>query len=404
MKKIAVLIGIVLTFVHCTNDTPLPNGYELLDRENKVGLAAPLTFKPTKTAHYWKIIPAGAKSSLMLGVGKDMQSFVIFQCRNLIKVPVQDDVLAAKLSMYSVGTVGDKNPFTLSAHRYDQYWSENNILWKDVENSYQPEPLETWQFTPQDTTWHSFQFTNLQFIKEWIADSHQEEQSITGLLLKFDQASSGAIFVSSESSITPPYIEVISQDTSGVIDTTIAYLSHDASLLQNKTGIDEDVVEQEPAVLKVGNGTGYRGLLHFDVSEIPADATIHQALLTFYIAHSEVFMPADSASSTFSVAARLIESDSTWSIDSTYSAAIDVANSSKNTFAFDSTTPVKTMSYMVQRWVSNVSPNYGIMVYAKDQSSDFYEMAFKSGAMDSVVAPTLVITYSLPAAHRFARP
>jgi len=58
---------------------------------------------------------------------------------------------------------------------------------------------------------------------------------------------------------------------------------------------------------------------------------------------------------------------------------------------------------MVQLWVSEKYPNNGFMIYPYYQAVDFQEMAFKSGLMDASKMPTLEITYSLPAAHRFAQ-
>jgi hypothetical protein len=85
-------------------------------------------------------------------------------------------------------------------------------------------------------------------------------------------------------------------------------------------------------------------------------------------------------------------------------AAVAVADGSSDTFAFDSKNPIQNVTRIVQRWVSDLVPNNGLMIYPYYQNSDFQEMAFMPGVADTVYAPTLDITYSLPPAHRFARP
>ncbi len=414
MKKMTALIFLIfLTFLHCTNNTPLPNGYDLLEREGKVGLQPPITLQPVNIGRFWRAVPTGDKSTLLLGSGKDAHSFIILQDRNLSKVSSENTVVSAKLAMYAVDHFNDQTAYVVTAHRVERSWDEKTVVLSDVENAYRTEVLESWNFTPGDTTWHEFQFTDTNFITEWISDTKNSTPLINGLLLKFDQAPGGTVFYSSEASNYKPYIQVVSQEATGALDTTIAYLTHDASLLQATNGIAEYELEENPDVLHVGNGMGYRSMLQFDLSSLPAEATIHRARLAFVIDPDNVLIPGTSSDGAFSVGIGAADSlgewiglsklDSTVIIDPNYSPGVDVASTNNATFVFDSPAASAAVSRIVQRWVSGTSKNNGFMIYPYFQGADFQEMAFKSGRIDPADMPTLEITYSLSAAHRFAR-
>ncbi|MBN1465767.1 DNRLRE domain-containing protein [candidate division KSB1 bacterium] len=408
MKKILALVVMILSLTRCTNDRSIPNGYELFERDNKDGLAQPITLLPLRVGCYWSLQPAGDKTNLLLGSGNSSQSFVIFGCENLAKADSGAELVSAKLALRSSFHMGEATPFTVTAHRVAAEWAESSVLWQDVKDSYQADPVETFEFTPRDTTWHIIPMTNLAFMKEWISDAHQSSQDIHGLLLKFERASGGSILASSEATLYPPYFEIVTRADDSSLDTTTAKLSHDASLVLNGTNVPPETLENDPATLRIGNGSGYRSLLLFDLAQIPREATIHQALLTFKTDRAEIYVPDASVGVTFSVAARALV-DSSWTptsiaIDSSASAAVDVASGTDDSFAFDSASPVQSVSQIVQRWVSEIAPNYGLMIYPYYQNSDFQEMAFMSGVADANSAPTLVITYSLPPAHRFAQP
>jgi len=285
MKKLAALIFLVLlTLLQCTNNTPLPNGYDLLEREGKVGLQEPVTLQPINMARFWRSVPTGSDETLLLGTGKDAQSFIIFQNLNLKNVSNSATVLSAKLSMYAVDHFGETSPFSMSAHRVERVWDEREVLWDDIKNGYRSEVVQAWDFAPTDTSaWQEFQFTNTEFIAEWIADTYNATPSINGLILRFDQADGGTVFQSTEGSSFTPYMQIISQIPGQEPDTTITYFTHDASLMITTNGVAEYELEQNPDALNVGNGKGYRSLLQFDFSELPEAATIHKAKLNFYI-------------------------------------------------------------------------------------------------------------------------
>ncbi len=406
MKKFAALIIVLVIFLQCTNNKPLPNGYELLDRDNKVGIMPPITIKPISMATFWRAEPAGSRANLLLGTGQESSSFIIFKCRNLARIETDATIVSARLGLYSSQHIGELAPFTFTAHKVDQDWNENTVVWNDVNSAFTSSPLETWEFTPGDTAWYSFQFTDLDFIASWVDDSHESDKTIHGLLLKFDQAPGGTQFYASEASTFPPYIEVISENTQGSRDTTVAYITEDASLLQNTAELGENTLVENPAILRAGNASGYRSLLQFDLSELPKEATIHKALLTFQIDHDNLYPKDQAGANVMSVAAAAVDTSATMDDISTvviaprYTPAVDAASSANETFAFNSATANQTVSRIIQRWVSGTVKNNGMLIYPYNFGTSFQEMAFNS---DEQMMPSIEITYSLPAAHRFAR-
>ncbi len=415
MKNIAALIFLVfLTLLQCTNNTPLPNGYDLLQRDGKVGLQEPMTFQPVNMARFWRSVPTGTDETLLLGTGKDAQSFIIFQNLNLKNVSTDATVLSAKLSMYALDHFGDMAPFSITAHRVERVWDEREVLWEDIKNGYRSEVVETWDFTPTDSsTWREFQFTNTEFIAEWIADTYNATPGINGLILTFEQAAGGTVFQSTEGSSFTPYMHIISQVPDQKPDTTITYFTHDASLMITTNGVEEYQLEQNPDALNVGNGTGYRSLLKFDFSELPQEATIHKAKLNFYLDPDNILKSVTDLDGAFSVGIGVVDSLALWTglaavdsklrIEPKISSSVDLATVENEQFSFDSPAASVSVARMIQLWVSGKYPNNGFMMYPYNQAVNFQEMAFKSGLMDASKTPTLEITYSLPAAHRFAQ-
>ncbi len=405
MKKSAILFGVALLLSSCTNNKPLPNGYDLLDRDNKLGLMPAVTLNPVRVARYWKTPPTGGHATLLLGESQNIQSSILLKCRNLIKIDSSAQVLAANLKMYGNYLFGQDSLFNVSIHRVQQEWDELDVLWDDIKDGYDLEPLDRTEFGFSAGEWNSIPISNLEFMQEWIKDSYQSERTIQGILLKCEQPTAAAEFSSVDATLTPAYIQIVTQNAEGGNDTTNAYLSHDASLLQYSSDVDPETLEESPTTLRVGNASGYKSLLKFDLSAIPSQATIHKALLTFYVDAGQSKTKSDGA---LTISAFPVVDDSTWApetiaVDSTASAATDDASAENETFAFDSITPVNNMSRIVQKWVSDVKPNFGLMLIPRYPGRDFQEMSFMAGVSDTLLAPTLVITYSLPPSHRFAR-
>ena len=405
MKTLLGLFVSLLLVVNCTNDTPLPNSYELLDRDNKVGLLPQITLRAERVAKYWQREPAGRNSMLLLGERENLSSFIIFDCQNLIKVDSAAQILSADLYLFA-DTLGETAPINVTMHQVLTSWGESSVIWDSVADYIDPSPIESFTVEPVNFDWNKIPLTNLEFLEQWINDSYRSELQIKGMLLKFETAPYVLQFLSSDVSSGPPYIRVVTRnEESAENDTTIAYWSRDASLIQYDSAIPPLETEFSPDRLQVGNGSGYRSLVQFDLSQIPRQASIHQALLSFHVNQAE---SSTEPYNSMSIAAQLVVGDSTWQdassvkADSLNAATSDVASANNETFAFDSPRPINDVSRMVQRWVVDRYPNSGFIVYPSNANSDFQEMSFYSGVNDTTLAPTLSIYYSIPPEHRFS--
>jgi len=411
MKKIGLFFGIVLLLLHCTNEKPMPSGYDLLNRDNKAGVVPPITLKATRLAHYWetqKTTQTGQLSTLLLGNSQTVHSDIVLKCWELVRVDTNAVLDSVNLYFYGSYLFGQDSLLDVTIHRINADWQESNFSWSDIDGGYDQEPLENARFTFHANNWNKIPITDLQFMKEWIRDTYNDDLTIHGLLVRCNQSDIAAEFLSSEFTNTSfrPYLKIYMQDAEGAPDSIAVNVTHDGSLLQNSVDIEAETLQESPEFLRIGDASGFKSLLQFDVSGIPSEATIHKALLKFYVdaEHSTV-----KQGGAISIAAARIISDSTWApvtiaLDSTISPASDEAAPENETFAFDNATAAHTLSRIVQKWVSDdETPNNGLILVPSYPGQDFQEIALKTGVSDSIYTPTLEITYSLPPGHRFAK-
>ena len=410
MKKIGLLFGVVLLLLQCTNEKPMPNGYDLLNRDNKSGVEPPITLKATRVAQYWEIektTQTGQLSTLLLGNAQDVHSDIVLKCWELARVDTNAVLDSVNLYFYGRYLFAQDSLMDISIHRINTDWQEDGFSWSDLDGGYDQDPLENTEVVFHANGWNKIRITDLQFMKEWIRDTYNDDLTIHGLLVKCDQPDIAAEFVSTEYTDTSlrPYFKIYMKNAEGAQDSIEMNVTHDGSLLQNSVDLDPDVLQESPEFLRVGDVSGFKSLLQFDVSGIPHEATIHKALLTFYIDAEHSKTKQDGA---MTVAAARIVSDSTWDpvtieLDSLTSPASDEASVSNETFAFDNATAAHVLSKIVQKWVSDdEAPNNGLILVPNYPGQDFQEIALKTGAGDSIYTPTLEITYSLPPSHRFA--
>ncbi len=185
-------------------------------------------------------------------------------------------------------------------------------------------------------------------------------------------------------------------------DTTDLDVLSDASLLQFNSPVPEYQLEEQVDKLLVGNLTGYRSIINFNLSGIPKDATIHNVLLNFHIDGEN----SDTRSIGMRIKATPILNDSlaypenlSFAADS--KAAIDVALSSLQQFSFSQAEAMLPMNTIFQGWVSGQLQNYGLGLLPADEGLNASKMSFYSGLSDSTLAPTAQITYSVPPSGRF---
>jgi hypothetical protein len=409
MKKIALILFISFFFLQCTNNKPLPNSYDLLDREGKSGLMPPITFRPSRMADYRQVKPAGSAGSVLLGSYRNLSSSIILDCQNFASAGVDTsaELVSAELHFYTIAETDSNLAVTVNVHQVQTAWSESGVIADSIKDSYSTETLFSGTLTQDSLKWAILPISNLDFMSAWIKDDYLSTSLMQGLLIKCDLQEQMIEFASTDVSASSPFFKIVTHDTSDVYDTTFVYLSKDASLLEYSDSLPPLTLQESPELLRVGDGSGYRSLISFDLSSIPEAATIHKALLNFKVNAANSNTGADGEMSLSILA---VKADSVWekpgdlTVYSLTSPPTDAAVASNEYFAFDSSTPVKDISRIVQRWVIKSWGNNGFLLYAGNEGKDWQEMAFYSGAQDSLLAPTLTVTYSLPAEYRFSNP
>ncbi len=397
MKRILVLISLVAAWLisSCTSDKPLPSGFENLQRTYKGELKV-LELTPTASAGFWDEPVAGGKTTLLLGQHGDARSFALIQLTNFTSFDTAN-VQSVRINLRQTGRYGTGTAFTVTAHPVLSTWSEDTVVWSTVKDQYDRNAATTTFKVPDaDTGWVSFDVPAAT-MNNWIANTG----SNFGLLLDCTDATFMAEFVSSDAASYMGYASVAYTSKAGVKDTVITYITYDASLLQNLTTTTVKTLERNTDRLQVNNATGYRSLLRFDLSTIPIDATIHQALLSLYIDKPA----SDTDSSGVTLYVSTVVDDSTWNPAtialgtlSSYPKAYAFDDKDKVEFATSST--ISAMSSVAQNWVLKNPPNYGMILYG-DTGLDGQWITLYTGKDQPAYTPVLKITYSLPPSSRF---
>jgi len=398
-KKIPVVfILVILSTLYCTHNKPLPSGYETLQRANK-GEVLVTEVKANRSASYWSTPAAGSRGTLLLGVNQDVQSSFLLRFTAWSAIDTAD-VRSAILTLRQKFHYGNGDSFAVRVYPVNVEWDETTVKWGDVKDGYDGSNLlSEFKVPPSDSAVLSFSLPPA-LINGWITQG-----SNNGILFVSEQAQFMAEFYSSESSSGWASMSVVHRPKAGGLDTTTVEVVYDASLLQYNSETLENTLQQGANRLRVGNLTGYRSLLSFDLAQIPIASTIHQAHLILHVDKTASYTP----SYGVNLAAALVVADSTWvpgttKLDSINTSPSGIAVSDEETFEFSSVEANQLLTARVQSWVLKKQPNYGLMIYSAEMGANAAEMSFYSGIEDTTLAPRLRVTYSLPSMARFQTP
>ncbi|MBN1541198.1 DNRLRE domain-containing protein [candidate division KSB1 bacterium] len=399
MRNLFTLLCLTLILASCTTERPLPTGYDQLQRQDK-GQVLVQTFLPTETAHYWQTPVVGYKSTLLLGQERETRAYTVLRFYPGTSLDSTTTITSAELILNQRMVVGESGD-SLIAHGYRltrSDWQESNVTWDFISESIDRSEAVTRLSFPFDSDTTEVRAPlSTDLVKDWIT-----AEPPAGLILLFDQADFMVGFVSTESTDTEAYLQIISEKADSGYDTTQVLVSHDATVLVSEITDPPLTKANNPALLRISNLSGFRTLLRFDLSGLPTESTIHQAMLTLPLDESE------SRTQAYGMAlmAKPVITDSLWSletleVDSTGQAPVAVALGSNASVSFSSTTSITTMNSIVQAIVFKRLTYYGFLVESTDYGLDASQLAIRNEAGDSTQVPTLRVTYSLPAAPKF---
>lgn len=400
MKKyiLAVVAICFFTLAQCTIDKPLPSGYETLQRANK-GEVVVTEVKANRSAAFWKTPVAGSRGTLLLGANQNVQAYFLLRFTSFSGIDTAN-VQSAVLTLQQKFHYGDGDSFAVKVYPVSAEWDESTVQWNNIKDSYDAgSVVGEFSVPPADSAVINVNLTPA-LVNNWISQG-----SNNGILFVSEQAPFMAEFYSSESSSGWARISIAHRQKSGTLDTTKVEVVYDATLLQYNAEIPENTLQQDVNRLRIGNLTGYRSLLGFDLSQIPMASTIHQAYLILHVDKANSY----TRSFGVSFAATVVVADSLWGpttlkLDSLYTSPTGIAVSDNETFEFTSSEANQLLTARVQSWVLKKQPNYGLMVYSGEMGANAAEMSFYSGIEDTTLAPRLRITYSLPSINRFQAP
>ncbi len=397
MKNLILLAAILLLLLAlaCTNEEPLPSGFDALQRKN-TGEIHVVTIEAIQSAQYRVKVNPGLTGSLLLGSHDGITSRVLLRFTNFSKVDTAS-VQSATLSINQSKKWGEGAGFSGTIHVVNAAWLENAVQWPDISAQYNPaESIASYEVQAADSAVVTASLPAA-LVNGWISGGANN-----GILLDFSSAAMLAQLTSVDVSTGYPTLAIAYIAKGGEADTVVIGPTEDASVFEFAQINPEKTLESETNRVWIDNSRGYRTLLRFDVSQFPKEATIHQALLTLPI-DSEL-----SATSSAGVAFRVnaLTADSSWQdpaaikVDSVYSAPNGTALSTLRAAQISATPEISYMSNIVQRWTTGIAKNYGIVVQSTGYGSDLGKVAFYNGK-EGFSKPTLKITYSLPASARF---
>jgi len=381
----------------CTNDKPLPSGYELLPRENK-GDVLVKTVRANKASTFWETPIAGSRNTLLLGSHDNVKSFIAmrFLTYTVLDTPSVNSAVVRLTQSYHTGD-GDSISVSVYPIEPDYAWVESEVVWNDIKDHFNADSvIARFKVAPIDSGVIEFPL-DLALVNQWVANDFND-----GIIMMFDHADFMAEFYSSNASSNWGKLHVTYTKKGGTPDTTDLDVLSDASLLEFNAQIPEYQLDDQVDKLLVGNLTGYRSIINFDLSGIPKNATIHNVRLNFHIDREN----SDTRSFGMRIKATPILNDSLanpenleFANDS--KAATDVALSTLQQFDFSSAEAMLAMNTIFQGWVSGQLTNYGLGLLPADPGLNTAKMSFYSGLADSSLAPTARITYSVPPTGRF---
>ncbi|MBN1348608.1 DNRLRE domain-containing protein [candidate division KSB1 bacterium] len=396
-----IVILMVIFIAGCEHSKQMPNAYELVENEKHLAGTFNSVIKlPIQQTYYADEIATGYASYLFLGNSQAFQSYILLRF-DFAEVPDSSVVRSARLILSAtdiLGTTGNDFPATMynvSSALAD--WAEGTIVWSEfndqIDSPLMNEPI---QISSALDSNYAVSSDTLKLRKDIFkvnvgsiinADSSVDSNlSRTGFCIRADDLNPGNFLVqyhSSESAYTDlvPVLELITVKASSA-DTTLLTPSHDTFVVQSKP---VDGTE----CLYTGQGSPYRSLLKFDLSDLENNVTINRAYLKMVLNENK---------SQFTNSAlpgiKLFPLVS-WP-DSPESAEVDSSSSAGTIGTTNGDTMTVEINQLVQDWVAEVEPNYGILVRALDEGYGLYRAAFYGDMIDTTFAPQLVIKYSKP--------
>jgi len=385
MRKYVLLWLILLIVFNCVTDQNPP-----LDPKNGNQIKEIVVLQPGGTDFFYQVdqTNTGSSSHLLLGKCKDEYSArILLQFNAFTDSAIVD---SAKIVLYTQALLGDSSSsFDVSMYKIESPWDEKEVTyWTDPELSFDSSiVLSSANITSISSDSDSVAFIlTPELVSNWM-DSTSADTN--GVWIKCDGATFIKDFYSGESSSSSKrpklkikYRKIGQEDTTR---STYSYPANDAFILLSNLNLDENF-------LYIGKGVPFRSYLKFDVeSIIDSTATISRADLQLIVNQENSIFDASEANNLqlSRLTSESIEPETM---------TIDSALLYYYTPSVCKDTVTVNMRGLVQEW-SSKNPdytNYGLLLQSYSENLTLARSAFYSSIADSVYAPKLIITYTLP--------
>jgi hypothetical protein len=294
----------------------------------------------------------------------------------------------------------------IQAHIYPvtAEWSSSTVKWSDIENNFDTQQLLgevniAWADSVPDSGRVVEAAIKPEIVNRWISSSDENY----GMALVTEQSDFMAEFYSVDASSGWATLTVVHKNTDDTQDTTvISNYIRDASLLinNNSEAMNQLITDQNSLV--VGDISGYRSLIQFDLSDVPERITLHQAYLILQVQKEK----SDARDFGLPLEFCMVSGDSSWdvaqlAIDSTRTNPATIALASADSTELTNSDNIYYFTQIVKSWLGDKSKNQGLLLSSTYKGAFLSEVYFYSAYADSQYAPILRLTYSEPPAGRF---
>jgi hypothetical protein len=382
LSSVQFFLCIVFLAISGCSDNPSSLGISLIPEEDYLKLDT-LSIYST-TAHSY-ISPRNLGSSPTIAIGRT-GSYEAYSLISFSSIPDTMDsatVNSVELTLFPNYIAGDSTgTVSFDIHEISSGWSESGFIWDSLSTlSYEGTVVGSYTGSVSDSDSIVVSIAP-ELISKWFRNSAYLDP-IYGLLLKPNSPSGAGTVIrgfGSSEATRVPRLRIIATKNS-VIDTFTLYILYDTDVIYGPA-----VVNPQKSIY-VHPTLSYNSLLVFDVSALPRNALIHEAMLelTRDPNYSFYSRPAiDSVMAVFII-------DSTGRSD-LYGSSPPVSTRTGNVYSLN-------IAEMVQRWTKGF-PNQGLRIKAYDDYTGptaygtLNPFVFYSSSADVSLRPRLKIFYS----------
>ena len=371
-----VLVGIVLLSLTGCQNKKNPLSLELLGKKD-LGQEKVVTIKKMDVIRQGTFKEQAAYSSeIFMGETQGYSAHLFVQFEAFGALPDTAKIEKVILRLYARNIINPEHQASLGlkVHKIKTDWVQTELTNTVSLDDYRGDEIASGFVTDRTSAYDSLEIPG-SLVKGW-KDSTIENN---GLLLEADNP---AFIKSYDSYINekPPNL-LIFYKNGNASDSLLVNASKDLFLVKSTW-------QPDPRYAYVGEGVDLLTDLQFSLPAIPANATIHKAVLRLSVDSTASLL---GTGRIYSLAKMpLLNEAGAFKADSTAidSASYDVSKDHVTTFITD----------MVQKWVSGKLANNGLRLAPRYPGADLFRIAFYGEQADSLLKPTVTIYYSIPPA------